>query len=243
MKKLILLLILFPLLSFSQTIMSWNIQNLGETKFKNDSILQKIVSIISTENPDIVAVQEVVTSKYGSLCIEKIAKQLNYNFVVSKATNGAGKEKYAYIYKKSITLISAKLESKLDTLIDREPFVANFNYNNKIIKLINIHVVPSTKIPQNEIAVLSNFYNDGIILGDFNLTDKHVVYVKLLTRFTSPLYGQLTSLRRDGTLNKSYDHFLVYNSYSIESAKVVNYNCLYNRNKISDHLPIILKLK
>jgi endonuclease/exonuclease/phosphatase family metal-dependent hydrolase len=84
---------------------------------------------------------------------------------------------------------------------------------------------------------------NSIICGDFNLTCKHLIYIPLLKSFNSPLCGQGTSLKRDGTVSENnYDHFLVDKTYKIVESKVFIYPYKGNRNTLSDHLPILIKL-
>ena len=110
MKKILLLslFILLSFLSFSQTILSWNIQNLGETKYKRDSVITQICDVIKSSNADIVAIQEVITGPYGDSCIIKISKIIDYNYTLSARTTGDGAERYAYLYRKSIKFTAKK---------------------------------------------------------------------------------------------------------------------------------------
>ena len=81
MKKLILILtLLLPVISFSQVVMSWNIQNLGEAKFKRDTIVPAIADVMIQSKADIIAIQELVLNKYGDSCIIQIANILNYKY-------------------------------------------------------------------------------------------------------------------------------------------------------------------
>lgn len=240
---LFLLFVSFSLLSYSQTILSWNIQNLGETKFKRDSVIEQISKVISSANADVIAIQEVVTGPYGDSCIKKISKIIGYNYIISKRTTGDGSERYAYLYKKNIKLNWSKLDVTLQDSIDREPFVASFIINKKEHIIRQVHLVPTNKTPQKEVEDLY-CYKDGIICGDFNLTCNHLIYVPLKTYFSMPLCGKGTSLKRDGTVSENnYDHFLVDKKYKILESKVYIYSYKGNRNVLSDHLPIIIKLK
>lgn len=243
MKNYLFLLFTFiSIISYSQTILSWNIQNLGETKYKRDSIITKISQVIKSSNSDIVAIQEVVTGNYGDSCIIKISKSLDYNYTISKKTTGDGSERYAFLYKKSITLNWSKLDETLQDSIDREPFMASFKFNGKDIVIRQVHLVPTSKTPQNEVEKLYQ-YKDGIICGDFNLTCKHLIYIPMLKYFNSPLCGLGTSLKRDGTVSlNNYDHFFVDKTHKILESKVYFYTYKGNRNALSDHLPILIKL-
>jgi endonuclease/exonuclease/phosphatase family metal-dependent hydrolase len=239
---LFLLFVSFSLLSYSQTILSWNIQNLGETKFKRDSVIEQISKVISSANADVVAIQEVVTGPYGDSCIKKISKIIGYNYVISKRTTGDGSERYAYLYKKNIQMISNSLETSLQDSIDREPFVVNLKINKKDVTIRQVHLVPTSKTPQKEVEKLYR-YKSGIICGDFNLNCKHLIYVPMFKYFNSPLCGSGTSLKRDGSVSENnYDHFFVDKTFKILESKVYIYPYRGNRNILSDHLPILIKL-
>ena len=243
MKNLILFLLLFiTTFTYSQTILSWNIQNLGETKYKKDSVIAQITNVIKSSKADIVAIQEVITGPYGDSCIIKISKLLNYNYTISVRTTGDGAERYAFLYKKDITLNWSKLDVNLQDSLNREPFMASFKYNKKDVVVRQVHLVPTSKNPQQEVEDLY-CYKDGIICGDFNLTCKHLIYIPLLKSFNSPLCGQGTSLKRDGSVSENnYDHFLVDKTYKIVESKVFIYPYKGNKNTLSDHLPILIKL-
>ena len=244
MKNLLLFIFTFiSILSYSQTILSWNIQNLGETKFKKDSVITHISNVIKSSGADIVAIQEVVTSSYGDSCIIKIAKIINYNYTISSKTTGAGSERYAYLYSKTIKLNWSKLDTSLQDSIDREPFMASFKINKKDIIIRQVHLVPTNKNPKEEVEDLY-CYKDGIICGDFNLTCNHIIFIPLLKIYNSPFCGKGTTLKRDGSVGENnYDHFLVDKTYKILESKVFIYTYKGNRNTLSDHLPILIKLE
>jgi deoxyribonuclease-1-like protein len=245
MKKILtLLLIILPVFTFSQTIMSWNIQNLGQTKFQRDTIVPQIATIMKSSDADIIAIQEVVTSNYGDSCVINIAKIINYNYIISEITTGNGSERYAFLWRKDIKLNWAKLDKDLEDVIDREPFIASFDYKGKEIVLRQVHLVPTAKNPKKEVVHLYK-YKDGIICGDFNLSCKDTIYTPLLSSFNiSNFCGDGTSLKRDGTVsNNNYDHFFIGKEHQIKESKVYFYDYKWNRNYLSDHLPIILILK
>jgi deoxyribonuclease-1-like protein len=244
MKNLILFLLMFiTTFTYSQTLLSWNIQNLGETKFKKDSVITQISNVIKSSKADIIAIQEVVTGPYGDSCIIKIAKIINYNYTISSKTTGNGSERYAFLYNNNIKLNWSKLDANLQDSIDREPFMASFKINKKDITIRQVHLVPTNKVPQKEVEDLY-CYKDGLICGDFNLTCNHLIYVPLKTYFNMPLCGKGTSLKRDGSVSENnYDHFLVDKKYKIIESKVYIYSYKGNKNTLSDHLPILIKLK
>lgn len=245
MKKLLLGIALI-MTSFinAQTVMSWNIQYLGESKFKKDTIIPVIIDVMKKSEADIIAIQELVTNKYGDSCIIQIADELNYNYIISNKTTGKGTERYAYLWNKMYKLNYAHLDTTLESTINREPYIANFSYkcnlsNNFTIR--QIHTIPSSKNPAKEIIQLKK-YHDGIICGDFNLHTKNMLYINFLSQFTMPLAGVPTTLTRNNQPINPYDAFIVSKNITIKGAFVFNYDYKYNRNKISDHLPIIINI-
>lgn len=246
MNKLLILLtiILFPIMCFSQTIMSWNIQNLGQKKYERDTIVPHIASVMRKSGADIIAIQEVVTRNYGDSCVIKLAKMMDYNFIISNITTGNGAERYAFLWRKDIKLNFTKLDKDLEDVIDREPFIGSFNYKGKDIVIRQVHLVPTAKNPKKEVVHLYK-YKDGIICGDFNLSCNNPVYTPLISNFnTSGFCGKGTSLKRDGTVSlNNYDHFFVGKERQIKESKVYLYDYKWNRNSLSDHLPIILILE
>jgi len=222
--------------------MSWNIQNLGETKYKRDTIIPQIAGVIKSSDVEIVAIQELVTSSWGDSCIIQLAKILDWNYTISDRTTGSGSERYAYLFQKKIKLNWARLDSTKSDMIDREPYIASFRYSKRTIIIRQIHIVPASKGPENEIKRLD--YIDGIICGDFNLSCNNQVFSKIKINFISPLCGKPTSLKRNGELSENnYDHFFVSKEYTILSSSVYFYSYSGNRNQLSDHLPIILWIK
>ena len=243
MKKLILILtLLLPVISFSQVVMSWNIQNLGESKFKKDTIVPAIADVMIQSKADIIAIQELVLSKYGDSCIIQLANILKYDYIISDRTSGSGSERYAYIYNKEIKLDSAYLDESLADSINREPFIAHFTYMCKKITIRQVHLVPASKNPQYEVSQLHK-YKDGVICGDFNLTSNHLIYIPLLTYFQCPLKGLPTTFKTDGSISKnSYDHFFVEKGIKINHSEVFDFNYDGDRRSLSDHLPILIIL-
>jgi len=222
--------------------MSWNIQNLGETKYKRDTIIPQIAGVIKSSDVEIVAIQELVTSSWGDSCIIQLAKILDWNYTISDRTTGSGSERYAYLFQKKIKLNWARLDSTKSDMIDREPYIASFRYSKRTIIIRQIHIVPASKRPENEIKRLD--YIDGIICGDFNLSCNNQVFSKIKINFNSPICGKSTSLKRNGELSENnYDHFFVSKEYTILSSRVYFYPYSGNRNQLSDHLPIILWIK
>jgi deoxyribonuclease-1-like protein len=224
--------------------MSWNIQNLGQTKFQRDSIIPQLSAVMIDSKADIIAIQEVVTSRWGDSTIIQLSKLLDYNFIISDVTKGSGPERYAFLFRKDIKLNWDKLDVELESFIEREPYEASFNYRGKEIIIRQLHLVPTSKNPKLEVVHLYK-YKDGILCGDFNLSCNDPVYKPLLDNFNvSSFCDEGTSLKRDGTpTNNNYDHFFISKKISVKETKIYYYDYKWNKNLLSDHLPILLILK
>lgn len=236
-------------------IVSWNIQNLGKSKLKNDTILEYIAKII---NPyDIIAIQEVSTDIYGAKAIAKIDAILDrmgskWDYTISDPTEGSGKERYAYLFKTSkVKLEKAFLETVFQTSIQREPYLAYFKYNNSDYALFNLHLVPEDKNPSKEVetlCMLHNFGSKAIILGDFNLSQNSTSFNCLKKSYKPALVDEKTSLKmkkKDGqVLNKEYDNAFYSPEVKFLSSKVIHFykdfSSLEEARKISDHCPILI---
>ena len=84
-------------------IVSWNIQNFGRSKMSNDSVMVFISEVV--KGYDIVAIQEVSVSEFGSQAVAKLDDLLDrsgtsWDYIISDATSGEGSERYAYLFKK-----------------------------------------------------------------------------------------------------------------------------------------------
>jgi len=222
--------------------MSWNIRDLGKAKYERDTILPAIANVMIESKADIIAIQEVVLNSYGDSCIIQLSKILNFDYVISARTSGDAAERYAFIYRKDIILDTSYLEAGLADVITREPFVGHFTYNCRELVIRQVHLVPPSKNPAAEVRQLY-YYKDGIVCGEFNLTDLSVVYEPLFSYFKSPLLGQGTTLKMDDAVStNSYDHFLVDDDIKVNHQYVFNYKYKWVRRSLSDHLPIIIIL-
>jgi len=224
----------------AQTIMSWNIENLGETKYRRDTILPHIYNIIKESGADIIAIQEVTLSKYGDSCIIYLSEKLNYNYIISNRTTGSSPERYAFLWSKKIKLNWSRLDGDIEQHINREPYIASFKIKNRDIVIRQVHLSPSNKNPMSEFLLLRNMRSD-ILCGDFNIKCNRLVTAN--NGYYIPLCGKPTTLKIDGTTTKNdYDHFLVAIPFRIKQSYVFEYKVEFNRNVISDHLPIVIRL-
>lgn len=243
-------------------IMTWNLYNFGRSKEAED------IDYISSQikGYDIVTIQEISTTPPGAQAVAKLADELNrtgsqWDYVLSDPTTGDGKERYAYLWKTSKAELKGKawLEKSLEDEIDREPYMARFQIKKteEILLLGSFHAIPTAKKPENEIVLLDaiskKYSKDKIlIMGDFNLSQKHEAFDKLKKRGLVPcITNQKTSLRmkeKDGELlGQEYDNIFYDKTLSLKSAGVVEFHkdfkTLLKARDISDHIPVWLQLE
>ena len=264
--RFLLLLLILPNLLLSQVdtsylnIVSWNIQNLGKSKSDDE------LSYISTKIKfyDIVAIQEVSTSEFGSQAVAKLDDYLDrtgsdWDYIISNSTSGDGSERYAFLFKKNRVKLKekAQLEMSLSEVMNREPFRAIFIFKNIEYYFFNLHLVPTDKHPQievNKLEVLTTLYTGKriIMLGDFNLSqsDKCFDYFKS-KGFVASLINKKTSLKMKPVsgkiLNMEYDNFFISSQIKFKNSSVIyffeDFKDLQSARKISDHCPIKISIK
>lgn len=264
--KFTLIFLLSTLIGISQVdtstlnIISWNIQNFG--KSKSDSTIKYIRDKVKSY--DIIAIQEVSTSEFGSQAVARLDDYLDrtgasWDYVISDPTSGDGSERYAYLYKKNRVKLKEKasLEKSLENGINREPFKAIFVFKGKDYYLFNLHLVPTDKNPELEakkIDTLNTIYKNKriIIMGDFNLSQSNGGFTKLKKDMNVALVGKKTSLKMKesnsgGVLNMEYDNFFISKDIKLIKADVIHFykdfKTLKEARKVSDHCPIFCKIK
>jgi deoxyribonuclease-1-like protein len=240
-------------------IVSWNIQNFGKSKMSNDTIMLFISEVV--KGYDIVAIQEVSVSEFGSQAVAKLDDLLDrsgtsWDYIISDATSGEGSERYAYLFKKDrVKLEGHSLEKSLASVVDREPYIGKFLFEGKEYILGNIHLVPVGKNPSLEVKELASLgakYKNKIfiLMGDFNLSEGDKSFDLMKGWSVSVLKGERTSLKmKEGSdwLNESYDNFFVSKGVKIGSSGVIhfykNFKELRGARKVSDHCPIFISIK
>jgi deoxyribonuclease-1-like protein len=269
MKKILLLLLTFlTTFAFSQAIdtsylnvISWNIQNFGRSKSSNDTVMKYLAQKLKIY--DIIAVQEVSTSEFGSQAVAKLDDLLDrtgssWDYVVSNPTSGEGSERYAYLFKKSRVKLKEKpqLESSLSDKLNREPFKAIFVFKGNEYYFFNLHLVPTEKKPEIEasyLATLGQTYTGKkiIFMGDLNLSQSNPGF-DAVKKWSKPLLiGKKTSLKMkdDGTgyLNQEYDNFFITSNITSKTSDVIlffkDFLTLKQARKVSDHCPIFCQIK
>jgi endonuclease/exonuclease/phosphatase family metal-dependent hydrolase len=239
-------------------LVSWNIQNFGNSK--SDVEMQFIATTLKTY--DIIAIQEVVAGSGGAQAVAKLAHELNrkgskWDYVISDPTSSTPykKERYAFIWKTAhIKKIGrAWLEKKYHLEIDREPFYCTFQYDNKEFTVVTFHAITKKMQPETEIKyfkLLPDQYSrlNLIFAGDFNCPQSHTVFNPLKKMGYKPIItNQKTSLKQKcingNCLASEFDN-VFYNSSKITNSNsgiilfYKNFNSLREARMISDHIPI-----
>lgn len=262
-KTIYILFLLFYGLAFSQVkILTWNVENLGNSK--SDSIVTYIANTVKAY--DIVALQEVVTGDGGAQAVAKLADQLNrkgakWDYAISDPTSSSAykTERYAFLWKTAKVRLVNKpwLEKKYSLLIDREPYYATFEYNKKQFTLANFHAITKSKQPETEIKYFKNlpavYPNLNLIfLGDFNCPQTHTVFNPLKKMGYLPAFtGQKTSLKKtcqeSNCLSNEFDNIWYdKNKFSVKNAKAIlffeDFEDFTAAREISDHIPLTIEL-
>jgi deoxyribonuclease-1-like protein len=239
-------------------IVSWNIANLG--KSKDDSEIAFMADMV--DEGDIVVIQEVVAGNGGAQAVARLADALNrrgakWDYVVSNPTSGGkGSERYAYLWKPKKVKLKGKpwLDTNTADWIDREPFMARFQWGDKVMLLANLHAVPKNKYPNVEIEKLKDlpkwYPDDAIILmGDCNAANTEYGGQALKENgFRDAIDGIRTTLKmkpdKEGRVTANpYDHMY----YEKKEVKIHdsgawdfsgNFDDLKSARLISDHIPV-----
>ncbi len=240
------------------TIVSWNIANLG--KSKDESEIAFMADMV--DEGDIVVIQEVVAGNGGAQAVARLADALNrrgakWDYVVSNPTSGGrGSERYAYLWKPKNVKLKGKawLENNTADYIDREPYMARFQWGKETLLLANLHAVPKNKYPNVEIEKLKDlpkwYPDDAIVLmGDCNSANSEYGGQALYKNgFRDALKGQRTTLKmkpdKQGRVTANpYDHIYfekkevrIHDSGAWDFSG--NFDDLKSARLISDHIPV-----
>jgi endonuclease/exonuclease/phosphatase family metal-dependent hydrolase len=242
--------------------LSWNVENLGSSK--TASTINYIANTV--RDYDIVALQEVVAGDGGAQAVAELADELNrkgskWDYSISEPTSSSAykTERYAFLWKTSSVKLMGKawLEKKYHLEIDREPYYATFEYNNKLFTLVNFHAITKSKQPETEIKYFKFLPAEYpklnlIFLGDFNCPQSHTVFNPMRKMgWQNAFENQKTSLRKDckGTdcLASEFDNIWYQPlKVSLSNIKVLHFYksfpTLKEAREISDHIPITAEL-
>lgn len=262
---LVFLFVFAPLLLFAQVkIMTWNLKNLGSSKTgEHISYMAKIM-----KQADIVAIQEIVTNPSGAQTLAALHEELNrksgakWEYALSDPTVSSPyrSERYAYLWKTKQVKLQKKafLDPTYQEEIEREPYMATFQYKDIEFTLVNLHALPKKHQPEKEIKYLKflpEVYKDKnlIFLGDFNTPESHSVFNPLKKQGYTPAFTQQkTSLRQKciqgDCLANAYDNiFLQQTHFTVKSTKALlffeDFETIKEANKISDHIPLLIEIQ
>ncbi|WP_127845905.1 endonuclease/exonuclease/phosphatase family protein [Psychroflexus aestuariivivens] len=262
LRFLLLVSIFFFEIAFAQvSLASWNIKDFGQSKSE-----EEIAFISETlKDFDIVAIQEVVAGPGGAKAVALLADALNrsgakWDYAISNPTQSSPyrSERYAFLWKPSVVKLKKKafLEQNYVKEIDREPFVAEFEYNKQSFFVFSMHALPKSKQPEKDLKYFKFFpkiYSEErlIFLGDFNLPSSHSVFNPLKSMLYLPIMeNQKTSLRtkciQGDCLASEYDHiFLKPSEIQVLDCGVIHFylsfDDLKTARKISDHIPVWMR--
>ncbi|SDH29809.1 endonuclease/exonuclease/phosphatase family protein [Winogradskyella thalassocola] len=245
-------------------LITWNIQNLGQSKDSTE--IAFIVNIL--KDFDIVAIQEVVAKHpAGAQKVAQIADELNrkgskWDYRISDPTKSPSvymSERYAFLWKTSKVDLKGRayLDDELASVIFREPYIAKFKMKNSdsTFHVINFHSRKYNDNPELETQYFK-YYQERLsadkllIAGDFNLNEKHEVWNDLYEQgFKSALKDQKTTLKQKCSMGDYLSHEIDNIYYSkgmtFQKSGVVDFvqhceNLILSR-MISDHLPVFLE--
>lgn len=262
-KILRIVFLLLTTTTFSQVkLLSWNIENLGNSKSNKD-----ITFIANTiKDYDVIALQEVVAGDGGAQAVAKLADELNrkgskWDYTISNPTSSSAykTERYAFLWKTSKVkkIGDAWIEKKYHLEIDREPYYCTFDYNGKQFTIANFHAITKNKQPETEIKYFKFLPAQYptlnlLFIGDFNCPQSHTVFNPLKKMgYTCAFTKQKTSLKKecveDECLASEFDN-IWYNStkISIANSKALHFystfKSLKEAREISDHIPITTEI-
>lgn len=264
MKSKLYVIILFLTLASNAQLktLSWNVENLGSSK--TDSTITFIATTI--KGYDLVALQEVVAGDGGAKAVARLVDELNrkgtqWDYCISDPTSSSAykTERYAFLWKTAKVKLIGKpwLERKYHLEIDREPYYATFEYQNKQFTLASFHAITKRKQPETEIKYFkflpAQYPNLNLIfIGDFNCPQSHTVFNPLRKMgWQNAFEKQKTSLRKecreDDCLASEFDNIW----YDPKSITLSNCNVIHFYNsfdslkmarEVSDHIPITAEL-
>jgi len=246
-------------------IASFNIQVFGNEKAKYAGIMQTLAMII--RNFHVVAIQEIRTK--DSYFLDNFLRDYvnaggtrHYDYVIGpRLGRSHSKEQYAFIYDAAAIEVNRQSIYTLNDpqdLMHREPLVALFRVRGPVptdaftFILVNVHTDPDET--DEELDTLADVYlavrqasdgeDDIILLGDFNVDDRHLGRLGKIPGVRPIVTGVTTNTR--GT--SLYDNIIVHQPSTAEFTGrwgVFDYRQLTNPPlsleqalQVSDHMPI-----
>ena len=265
----LLLFLSYSLLLQSQplTLISWNIQDFGQTK--TDETILKIAQLV--KHADIVVIQEVVAKHPGGAqAVGRLQQALDrtgarWDFRISDPTfheSPYKRERYAVLWKPSkLDLVGRhRLWSEKNTIFVREPHLIQFRIKStgQTFYVVNYHSRVHTEKPEEEIIHFVDLPlvlgSDRFILaGDFNAPESHPVFDYIYKMgFKAALHNTGTTLKK-ACNNGIYTNHAIDNIFypvkhvQLMQARLIDFvgDCehLQAARQISDHLGVEIQFK
>jgi len=242
----------------SITIASWNLKNIGQSKFNDPERINIIIDVL--KRYDIIAIQEVkdISLQLPQLLVAKMNEDgRNYNVIVSKRVGRNVFEQYLFVFDHdkidAITNTSGYGIEPNDEFA-REPFYTMFRSGNFDFYLMTIHTdpddvdieIPALKEAYLELQNITPNENDIILLGDLNGKAPGVGAGSYITMDTIAQIPNIVFTINEETNTrggKAYDNIIFQNNFTKEYSDSSGVNAFwlpYELNEdqgfsISDH--------
>ena len=239
LKKIVIILLLW---SFCVEASEYSFVTYNVWFDKSTSIqrVPKLLDIISKENPDIVAFQEVEMwfvddyLKHHSI-IE------NYTITMKKTLNSI-EGGLIFLSKKTIKIEKYKY-FKLFSNMGREALSMTLNLNGKKVSITNIHLESYLDDTQIRVKQLKSIFSNitcenSILLGDFNFGDGELENDILAKRYTD-VYKKLKKYKSGYTWNKEKSLLAKRNSFADEKSRRLDKIYIKGKNLTPTGIKII----
>jgi len=219
-------------------ILTWNCC-LPPWLFTRKQRLPQIVSLIISESPDIVCLQEVFFKSDANFIINELKQNDYINFFHFKNLLISSKfpfiKKEGFVFKKQGSLFSWGI---LDVLYGKAFQLVSILYNEKTISLINTHLLSAKAcscsdcqtIRISQVQEICNASKQPVlVVGDFNFQPNTKPYKKIIQSGFSDFCNQkITTVKK-----KRFDYIF---SSGIESLNIIP---VFLEKNISDHIGLL----
>lgn len=245
-------------------IASFNIQVFGDAKAEKKYVMATLGMII--RNFDVVAIQEIRTQ--DEYFIDNFLRTYvnlegkTYDRVVGpRLGSTVSKEQYAFIYNTATIEVNPRsiyTVNDPDRLLERDPLVAMFRVRGPppdqafTFVLVDVHTRPQPDKAKEECNTLAQVYqvvrraaggeDDIIMLGDFNVDDKHLGELTQLDGVRPIVRNAFTNTKQ----NNQEDNIVIHAPSTAEFSGrwgVFDVQRIYNLRpeqalEVSDHYPV-----
>lgn len=249
----------------SRVVGSWNLGNFGRSKTDREYAIMSVV----LRAFDVVAVQEVSTSNFGSQAVARLSDELSrkgadWRYALSDRTESvpASSERYAFLYRPSRISVVPKSNAFMRSLIgyvDREPYRITVSMGKESVQVVNFHAVPAGKKPIREIRALLaseeiRAPGNRIVLGDFNYDGAEMRKAFADAGYRTFDFGKTSLKTRQDKYgdyaSKPYDHIFIKGNMRVCAYGTIPFpdpilaqnaeNAFRDARKVSDHMPIFV---